>query len=525
LDDRLKKAIAHMGWQQPTLIQTQAIPLALQGKDILAKAKTGSGKTGAYALPILQKILQSEGYNKNTRIERSGPVAVVLVPTRELVEQVRQVFSELCFFVPSVTLAAITADQSLAAQKSILLTKPHVLIATPSRLDQHVKLDNVLLRESTEMIVLDEADLLLSFGFEDEIKSIAGSLPNICQCMLMSATLSEDTEKLQALVMNNPVTLKAEDNESAQGRLAQFSLRCSQRDKFLISYVLLKLGILQGKVLFFVNDVDRCYELKLFLEQFSIRAAVLNSELPQNSRMSIIQGFNRGFYNYEEEEEEASEDDESEEEEVEEKTGKRDLDDYGVMRGVDFKLVDAVVNFELPRTLRAYTHRVGRTARAGQNGTALSLVSPEEVGRLEGLAGKQAERGMQVIEPLPFNLQQVEGFRYRAEDSLRRVTKLAIKRARLREIESELLNSKTLKEHFQHNPQDLRALRHDRTLAPNRQMAHLAKVPDYLLPPSLRTQVMQSKREAKRRARDSLPVNSKKRKKEGADPLKTFQPP
>jgi len=298
LDDRLRKAVAHVGWSSPSLVQAKALPLAMQGKDVLCRARTGSGKTGAYALPILQKILDFQTFNSGTKMERKGPSAVVLVPTRELVEQVRQVFADLTHFAPSVSVAAITADASVAAQKSLLASRPHIVIATPARLNQHIKLGNVRLRESVEVLALDEADLLLSFGFEEDIKAIAGELPNICQTLLMSATLGEDIDKLKALVMHNPVTLKLEEEEGKEGVLTQFSLRCSDHDKFLIAYVLLKLGILTGKVLFFVNKVDRCYELKLFLEQFSIRAAVLNSELPHNSRASIIQGFNRGVFNY-----------------------------------------------------------------------------------------------------------------------------------------------------------------------------------------------------------------------------------
>ena len=659
LDDRLRKAVAHIGWSSPSLVQAKTLPLAMQGKDVLCRARTGSGKTGAFALPILHKILEFQSFNAGTKTERKGPNAVVLVPTRELVEQVRKVFSDLTHFAPSVSIAAITADTSVAAQKSMLVACPHVVIATPARLNQHLKLGNVRLRESVEVLALDEADLLLSFGFEHDIKAIAGELPNICQTMLMSATLGEDIDTLKSLVMHNPVTLKLEEDEGKEGQLTQFSLRCSEKDKFLIAYVLLKLGILTGKVLFFVNNVDRCYELKLFLEQFSIRAAVLNSELPHNSRASIIQGFNRGVFNYviatdesasefgrgggkdqeaeeelldSDEEDQGGEMDEGEESAGAEEEGKEDSEvsadesgaeaeseeevapqgkrekgksrtsksaktkrgakeaaamaqsdedddeveedvadddeasaksdeedesaeeqeesadrmaseedrvqgqraildvankaksgakskqtlkkaiksmdkkrdrEYGVSRGVDFKGVDVVVNFDLPRTLRAYTHRVGRTARAGQSGTALSLVGPDEAARIEGLAAKQAARGDSVVQPLPFNLSQVEGFRYRAEDSLGRVTRLAVKRARVKELEAELLNSETLKQHFEANPQDLKALRHDRQLNPARVAPHLATVPSYLLPAALKSQMVSNKREAKRRAQDS----------------------
>mmetsp|Transcript_60158 Transcript_60158/g.141980 ORF Transcript_60158/g.141980 Transcript_60158/m.141980 type:complete len:346 (+) Transcript_60158:498-1535(+) len=202
--------------------------------------------------------------------------------------------------------------------------------------------------------------------------------------------------------------------------------------------------------------------------------------------------------------------------------GTRDKE-YGVMRGLDFKNVDTVVNFDLPQTLRAYTHRCGRTARGGNNGTALSLVAPEEAAKLAGLVAKQAEKGQAVVQPLPFNLNQVEGFRYRAEDSLRRVSKLAIKRARLKELEAELMNAETLKEHFAMNPLDLKALHHDRSLAPTRVQPHLAKVPNYLLPPALKTQMAASKREAKRSAAQAWGGGGGKKKQKTQDPLKSFE--
>ncbi len=123
LDDRLRKAVAHVGWSSPSLVQAKALPLAMQGKDVLCRARTGSGKTGAYALPILQKILEFQGFNAGTKMDRKGPSAVVLVPTRELVEQVRQVFAELTHFAPTVSVAAITADTSVAAQKSLLAAR------------------------------------------------------------------------------------------------------------------------------------------------------------------------------------------------------------------------------------------------------------------------------------------------------------------------------------------------------------------------------------------------------------------
>lgn len=309
--------------------------------------------------------------------------------------------------------------------------------------------------------------------------------------------------------------------------------------------MILKLHLIKGKCILFVDDVDRCYRLKLFLEQFSIKSCVLNSELPLNSRrISIlisytsihlciryhtVQEFNKGVYDYiiatdecsgkaekdhnDEEGEEVQRDGRSEPP----KRKKRKTSDreYGVTRGVDFVDVACVVNFDLPSSSRSYTHRVGRTARAGRTGTSLSFVVPTEewgknkvVGCLESskndeivfakIEKEQAARGNPIKE-YQFDMQQVEAFRYRMEDALRSVTRSTIKEARIKELKAEILNSEKLKvratilywcfrvaqqvqAHFEDNPLDLEYLRHDKPLHPMRIQAHMKHVPKYLLP-------------------------------------------
>lgn len=205
--------------------------------------------------------------------------------------------------------------------------------------------------------------------------------------------------------------------------------------------------------------------------------------------------------------------------------GKSKDSEFGASRGVDFKNVETVVNFDLPSTLRAYTHRVGRTARGGNSGTALTLVAPSEAVGLDTLVEKQARKGHSTVQPLPFNMTQIEGFRYRAEDSLKRVSRLSIRRARLQEVQTELLNADTLKSHFEENPQDLQAIKHDKVLQPARVQSHLAKVPDYLLPPALRTQLVQNRRNAKKVASAAMRgvVGHGGKRRRSSDPLRSFE--
>uniref|UniRef100_A0A8C9W422 Probable ATP-dependent RNA helicase DDX56 n=1 Tax=Scleropages formosus TaxID=113540 RepID=A0A8C9W422_SCLFO len=448
LDNRLMKALADLGWAQPTLIQEKAIPLALDGKDILARARTGSGKTAAYAVPLIQRILAS----KETVCEQAVR-ALVLVPTKELGHQVHTMFRQLtAYCARDVRVADISGKADLSAQRPILMEKPDVVVGTPSRVLAHLAARNVTLSASLEALVIDEADLLFSFGFESDLKGLLWLLRRIYQAFLMSATLNEDVEALKELVLHNPVTLKLQGSQLPDSsQLQQYSIQCEEEDKFLLVYTLLKLGLVRSKTLVFVDAVDRCYRLKLFLEQFSIPACVLNSELPVQSRCHIIMQFNQGFYNYIIATDEHTVADPTVTVLQGKKRGTASRgrgkdEEYGVSRGVDFHNVSNVINFDFPKTVESYIHRVGRTARAGNPGTALTFVSHTELDLLaqiqDALAGDNSESA---LKPYGFKMEEIEGFRYRCRDAMRSVTKQAIKEARLKEIKQELLNSEKLK--------------------------------------------------------------------------------
>ena len=288
-------------------------------------------------------------------------------------------------------------------------------------------------------------------------------------------------------------------------------------------YVIFKLKLIKGKCIIFVGDIDRCYRLKLFLEQFGTKSCILNSELPVNSRIHVVEEFNKNVYDIiiaSDEHEVLGDEDVPEAEEVDDKVGangegngaeekeskkpskkkrkvvKKDKE-YGVSRGIDFKNVACVLNFDLPTSSKSYTHRIGRTARAGQTGMALSFVVPAELYRkhkptsiesakddekiLAKIVKHQAKKGKEV-KPFKFDMKQVEAFRYRMSDALRAVTGIAIREARTRELRQELMQSEKLKRHFEENPGDLHHLRHDGELRPARVQSHMKHVPDYLLP-------------------------------------------
>ncbi|XP_041825411.1 probable ATP-dependent RNA helicase DDX56 [Melanotaenia boesemani] len=534
LDDRLLKAVADLGWSRPTLIQEKAIPLALEGKDLLARARTGSGKTAAFAVPVIQRILAS----KQT-VREQAVRALILVPTKELGQQVQTMIRQLTSFCSrDVRVADISGKADVSTQRPILMEKPDVVVGTPSRVLAHLKAQNLVLHSSLEMLVVDEADLLFSFGFEADLKNLLCHLPKIYQSFLMSATFTEDVQALKELLLHNPVILKLQGSQLPDSsQLQQYSIKCEEEDKFLLIYTLLKLRLVQGKTLVFVGTVDRSYRLKLFLEQFGVPACVLNSELPVQSRCHIITQFNQGFYDYIIASDEQSLADpaassqstarKEKKKKATEKGGKAKDKEYGVSRGVDFQNVANVVNFDFPTSVESYIHRVGRTARADNPGTALSFISHTELSLLaeveEALIGDNADS---VLKPYQFKMEEIEGFRYRCRDAMRAVTKQAVREARLKEIKQELLNSEKLKTYFDDNPRDLQLLRHDKDLHPAVVKPHMKNIPDYLIPETLKGVFNPLRGKRRKRMMKSKPegvIKSSLKKNTRGDPLRSFR--
>ncbi len=444
LDDRILKAVARLGWAEPTPIQERCIPLALEGKDVLARGRTGSGKTGAFAVPLVQRVLSSKaGAAGSPRAVR----ALVLAPSRELAGQISAQLAALTdggagaggaksskSVGAGVACLDLSPQVEVSAQVPLLRDLPDVLVSTPSRLLAHLKEGNVDLKTSLEMLVIDEADLIFSFGYGKDVEGILKFLPPAYQSILTSATLNEDVEKLRKLgILRNPVTLKLEEPQLPPGaQLTQYQIKIEEEDKFVLVYALFKLKLVQGKSIVFVNSVDRCFKLKLFLEQFRIPVCVLNSELPVATRCHIVGQFNQGIYDVIVASDERFLDEGAEEEEEDNKKNsskkkkrvdrdkqrsKRSKDkESGVARGIDFQFVSNVINFDFPADADAYVHRVGRTARGNQRGTALSLVAGREMGRLAEVEGRLREQmgveeGAEVLKPYRFRMEELDGFR------------------------------------------------------------------------------------------------------------------
>ncbi|XP_042490530.1 DEAD-box ATP-dependent RNA helicase 16-like [Macadamia integrifolia] len=540
LEPRLIRALTKKGITKPTPIQQVAIPLILEGKDVVARAKTGSGKTFAYLLPLLQKLFLNVGSPK------TAPSALVLVPTRELCHQV---YSEVLSLIEAcrvqLKVVQLTSGMPISDLRAALSGPPDVLVSTPACISTCMSGDVLQpksLQDSLSILVMDEADLLLSYGYEDDLKALTPHIPRRCQSLLMSATSSADVEKLKKLVLHNPFILTLPEvgdtkDDIIPKNVQQFWISCSARDKLLHILALLKLELVQKKVLIFVNTIDMAFRLRLFLEQFGIRSAVLNGELPQNSRLHILEEFNAGLFDY------LIATDGSQIKEKEEvkldnqvslrkskKHLKQKLDsEFGVVRGIDFKNVYTVINFEMPPTAAGYVHRIGRTGRAYNTGASVSLVSLDEMEIFEEIKSMLGDNENQdtssFIAPFPLLTKNaVESLRYRVEDVSKSVTKVAIRESRAQDLRNEILNSEKLKTHFEANPRDLDLLKHDKVLSKKPPPQHLRAVPEYLLDPTTQeaSKIVKLARAAMGNTKSAHRQGPKRKFRKSGDPLKTF---
>ncbi|KAL7141548.1 hypothetical protein ABFS83_08G060900 [Erythranthe nasuta] len=541
LDSRLIRALSKKSIEKPTPIQHVAIPLILEGKDVVARAKTGSGKTLAYLLPLLQKLFSDSPSKKYT-----APAAIILVPTRELSQQV---FSEATSLIElcrvQIKVVQLRSTMSPSDLKTSLAGFPDIVVSTPACVQTCLTkgiLQAKALQESLSVLVLDEADLLLSYGYEGDLKALTAHVPKRCQCLLMSATSSADVEKLKKLILHNPYILTLPEvgegkDDIIPKNVQQFYVSCGERDKLVYILALLKLELVQKKVLIFANSIDMSFRLKLFFEQFGIKSAVLNAELPQNSRLHILEEFNAGLFDYliatdcsqststQEQNDKAN----NPPRKKSKKNSKVKFDsEFGVVRGIDFKNVYTVINFDMPETAAGYVHRIGRTGRAYNTGASVSLVSPKDTEIFEDiktLLGENDEEESKLIAPFPLlSKNAVESLRYRAEDVARSVTKIAVRESRAQDLRNEILNSEKLKAHFQENPKDLDLLKHDKALSKKAPPPHLRNVPEYLLDPTTQeaSKLIKLARAAMGNTNSTHRKVFKGKSRRSKDPLKTF---
>lgn len=377
LSEALSKAVADLGYQKPTSIQTKAIPVILQGQDLIAAAQTGTGKTASFVLPILEK-LQRGKTQKKKRVR-----ALILVPTRELAIQVAEKVKEYGQFT-ELTSLAMYGGVDEKAQKQALIDGVDVLVATPGRLlDMYGQ--RAVYFEEIEMLVLDEADRMLDMGFIESINKIIDRVPTDAQCLLFSATLSHKVRDLAKTAVNDPYEISIAANQASKSNIEQWLITVDKDMKSALLSHLIKENQ-WDQALIFIETKHGAAKLVSQLEKREIAAEAFHSGRSQEVRTRLLEDFKNGKIKY--------------------------LVATGVAaRGIDIEELSRVVNYDLPFPADEYVHRIGRTGRANASGEAISFVSKDNFknlcmieSRLGHLIERREVEGFQPRKPVPISI-------------------------------------------------------------------------------------------------------------------------
>ncbi len=358
----LLKGIRELGFTRPTPIQTAAIPPALAGRDVLACAMTGSGKTAAFLLPILSRLI-----GKPRGVTR----ALVLTPTRELAAQVLEDLNDLAVHTP-ITGAAVFGGVGMGPQEHAFRSGVDVLVATPGRLLDHFRAPYAKL-SGVEYLVLDEADRMLDMGFLPDIKRVLRHLPHKRQTLFFSATMPPPIVALTREMLRNPELIQLDRKPAPAVGITQAAYPVPQELKSSLLVTLLERGEMQ-EALVFTRTKHRANRLAEHLARHGIKAERIHGNRSQPQRTEALAGFKNGKYRV---------------------LVATDI----AARGIDVEALGHVVNFDVPTAPEDYIHRVGRTARAEASGDAFTLVSPEEEGELRSIERALGKRLPRVIVP------------------------------------------------------------------------------------------------------------------------------
>ncbi|WP_250295432.1 DEAD/DEAH box helicase [Wolbachia endosymbiont of Oedothorax gibbosus] len=350
----LKQALDKNNLSLPTPIQAQAIPLALQGKDILGSAQTGTGKTLAFAIPLVAKLLDKS----------STGLALVVVPTRELAGQVKREIEEKLLPKSSILkLALLIGGAPIFEQIKQLSVKPKIIVGTPGRIIDHIKRKTLSLH-NISTLVLDETDRMFDMGFGVQIEEIMKHLPKIRQTLMFSATLPGDIVKLAEKYLNQPERVSVDCQATTSAKIKQEVVCVSELGKY--EKLLGQLGQREGSIIIFVKTKYGADQLANKLRKDDYSALAIHGDLRQHKRERVINSFRRG-------------------------RNKIMVATDVASRGLDIPHIQHVINYDAPQSQADYIHRIGRTARAGAEGHALSFVTPQDKRRLPALADKEGE--------------------------------------------------------------------------------------------------------------------------------------
>ncbi len=335
----LNKAISGMNFTVPTPIQAQATPVALEGHDVLATAQTGSGKTAAFSIPILSRLLK----NKNE-------MALILVPTRELATQVTEVIRTLSLYAPAIRTVTLIGGVAMHPQLRALSKGYQIIVATPGRLVDHLERRSVNL-SNLSTLTLDEADRMLDMGFAPQLRQIFGYLPKSHQTLLFSATMPANIVELTRKILKDPIHIQIGEVSRAAPKIEQKIKHVGGAEKN--NAILDEVNARAGSILIFVRTQRRTDRLAKYLAGYGLPVAQIHGGRSQGQRTRAITDFRS-------------------------ETVRILVATDIAARGIDIDHVAHVINYDLPEVPEDYVHRIGRTARAGREGQALSLISHEE---------------------------------------------------------------------------------------------------------------------------------------------------
>jgi superfamily II DNA/RNA helicase len=335
----LNEALEYLRFTKPTPIQAQAIPHALAGRDILGSAQTGTGKTGAFGIPLIAKLLKNQ-----------HGTALVMTPTRELAVQVIDMIDLMLGLDSGIKGALLIGGESMSRQLNQLRQNPRIIVGTPGRINDHLQRRTLKL-DDCNFLVLDETDRMLDMGFSVQIDRIVAHLPKQRQTLLFSATLPANIVKLSARYMKDPIRVSVGETHLPIERIKQENVTVSDDDKY--GQLLVQLQNREGSVIVFVKTKYGAERLAKKLRGMKHLAGAIHGDLRQNQRDIAINDFRN------------------------KKTRILVATDIAA-RGLDIPHIEHVINYDLPQAPEDYIHRIGRTARAGAEGAAVNLISPKD---------------------------------------------------------------------------------------------------------------------------------------------------
>ena len=346
LSGEILKAVEAMGFTEPSTVQARTIPLMMEGADINAIAPTGTGKTCAFGIPMLEYVQL-----KDSRIQE-----VVLAPTRELALQIGEELTQLAKFIKGVRIAVLYGGQSISKQITLLKRRPQIIIATPGRLLDHMQRRNISL-DAVHTMVLDEADAMLNMGFVKDVTKIIEATPPDRQLVLFSATTNQDVLTIAWKYQHDPVEVTVEATKKDRPQITQYVIATEQNEKIDHLMYLLDADV-YGRIMIFCNTKFMTDKLTSRLCREGYNAQCLHGDIPQAKRNVVMSDFKRGKFPI---------------------LVSTDV----AARGIDVDDVEAVINFDLPNENEYYLHRIGRTGRAHKHGVSFSLVTFRESVRMD----------------------------------------------------------------------------------------------------------------------------------------------